>query len=144
MNGKNLIAFGIAAAAALYLYSKNRLVQSAKFSFEKLSFDIKKRKVNIVLGILNPTNTTATVNSIVGTLIVNGKEVANIENYVKIAVKPKNKSLLPLTITPSALGIFQLLKDYVSKKTRGQKASATFNGTANVGGTSLPLNISLV
>jgi LEA14-like dessication related protein len=144
MNGKSLVAFGIAAAAAIYFFGKNRLVQSAKFSFEKLSFDLKKRKVNIVLGILNPTSTTATVQSIVGTLIVNGKEVANIENYTKVAVKPKSKSLLPLTITPSALGIFQLLKDYVSKKTKGQKATATFNGTANVGGTSLPLKISLV
>lgn len=143
MNVKSLAAFGI-AAAAIYFFSKSRLVKSAKFSFEKLSFDIKKRKVNIVLGILNPTSSTATVNSIVGTLSVNGKDVANIENYTKIAVKPKNKSLLPLTITPSALGIFQLLKDYVSKKTRGQKATAIFTGTANVGGTSLPLNISLV
>jgi len=144
MKGKSLIAFGIAAAAAIYLYSKNRLVQSAKFSFEKLSFDIQKRKVNIVLGILNPTSTTATVNSIVGTLIINGKEVANVENYTKIAVKPKNKSLLPLTITPSAMGIFQLIKDFIKSKTKGQKATAKFTGTANVGGTSLPLNISLV
>jgi hypothetical protein len=143
MSTKGFIAIA-AAATAIYIFGKKRLVSSAKFSFEKISFNLKKKKINIILGIANPTSIAANINSIVGGLQINGQDVATVENYTKIIIEPQGKTMLPLTISPSIVGIFSLVKDYIQKRMKGKQATAKFIGTANIGGTSLPINISLI
>ena len=145
MNLKTVSMFAVGGGILFFLLKKKSLVRSAKFSFEKLDFNLKARKIKIVLGVMNPTSTAASINSIVGSLIVNGSEVASVENYTKVNILPSAKSLLPLTLTPSAAGIFSVLKTFVKNKLKGAgKSMAIFEGTANIGGASFPIKTQLI
>ena len=129
---------------AWYAFGKKRLATSAKFSFEKLDFNLKQKKVFVSIGVMNPTNATATVNSIVGALLIGKNEVASVESYVMTKIKPNAKTVLKLTLSPSAAGIFTMLKDFVKSRLKGaEKIKASFSGTANINGAALPIQTQL-
>lgn len=146
MNVKGLLGFAALSAAALYFLSrKKQFVKSAVFTFEKLDFDLKKKKILVKLGILNPTGQTATINSVVGNLSVNGSPIATVENFEKMNISATGKSFLNLKLSPSVAGIWTVLKNFVKAKFKGTgKSTAIFTGTANVNGVSIPINTKLL
>jgi hypothetical protein len=89
---------------------------------------------------LNPSGSSANLNSIVGSLIIRGNEVATVENFTKVNIAPKSKSFIDLTITPSGLGILSTVKSLV-KKGGLKNLSAQFRGNANIDGVTVPLDI---
>jgi|LakMenEpi03Aug12_release.lakeMendotaPanAssembly.Ray.scaffolds.fasta_scaffold332103_3 hypothetical protein len=135
---KNWIYFLLIGGAIAYFYGKRRLQQSIKFSFE--SIKISGTKIIVRLGMLNPSGSSANLNSIVGSLIIRGNEVATVENFTKVNIAPKSKSFIDLTITPSGLGILSTVKSLV-KKGGLKNLSAQFRGNANIDGVTVPLDI---
>jgi LEA14-like dessication related protein len=135
---KNWIYFLLIGGAIAYFYGKKRLQQSIKFTFE--SIKLAGTKIIVRLGMLNPSGSSANLNSIVGSLIINGNEVAIVENFTKVNIAAKSKSFVDLTITPSGLGILTTIKSLI-KKGGIKNLSASFVGNANIDGVTVPLDI---
>jgi len=123
---------------AYWLYSRKRLKETALFSFDGVR--IANNKLQIKLGLSNPTNASVTINSIVGVLNTKGSDIANISSFEKITILPNNKTFINLDVAPSLIGIFTTVKQIV-KKGGLKNLSLKFKGTANVNGLPLPIDL---
>jgi LEA14-like dessication related protein len=138
---KSWIYIVLIGGAIAYFYGKRKLQQSIKFSFESLK--LSGTKIIVRLGMLNPSGSSATLNSLVGSLIVKGNEVATIENFTKTIIAPKSKSFIDVTITPSALGVLTTLKN-LFKKGGIANLSAQIVGNANIDGITMPIDVKYI
>lgn len=145
MNLKSVLGLTI-AAGALYVFSKKiSLAKNAQFSLEKISINWKKKFINLVLGVNNPTSGTITINSILGTLRVNSNDIATVESTSLVSVKPYSKIMVPLILKPSVLGLFSTLKTFFTQKfDETKKSQVHFTGTAAAGNINIPINTRLV
>ena len=134
---KNWIYLLLIGGAFAYFYGKRKLQQSIQFTLE--SVKLSGTKLIVRLGMLNPTGSSATINSIVGSIYIKGSAVATVENYTKIKILPKSKSFIDLTVTPSGAGVFSFVKSLISTGTKN--LSAEFKGNANIDGITIPLDI---
>jgi len=134
---KNWIYFLLIGGAFAYFYGKKKLQQSIQFTLE--SVKLSGTKLIVRLGMLNPTGSSATINSIVGSIYIKGSAVATVENYTKIKILPKSKSFIDLTVTPSGVGVFSFVKSLINTGTKN--LSAEFKGNANINGITIPLDI---
>jgi LEA14-like dessication related protein len=134
---RNWIYLLLIGGAFAYFYGKKKLQQSIQFTLE--SVKLSNTKLIVRLGMLNPTGSSATINSIVGSIYIKGSAVATVENYTKIKILPKSKSFIDLTVTPSGAGVFSFVKSLISTGTKN--LSAEFKGNANIDGITIPLDI---
>ena len=139
----NIIGLGALAFGLWFVLRKSSVAKNATFSFEKLDVDIKKLKILMTLGISNPTNTPIGLNSVVGALMLNGKQIASIESFDQTTIAPTAKTNVRLTLRPSAIGVFQTIKDVWKTKLQGAKINAEFVGSANVDGITFPIKSTL-
>ena len=144
MKSTNFLLIAAGAALVYMLIGKKRLAAATQFSLEKIGIDLRAKKIKVALSANNPTNASATINSIVGALYVDGKQIASIESFAKATIQPNAKSIVNLDLKPTLIGIWTTLKQII--KSKGQSAQAlkaTFVGTANVDGISLPIKTTL-
>jgi len=134
---KNWIYLLVIGGAIAYFYGKRKLQQSIQFSLESVKLSVTKLIVR--LGMMNPTGSSATINSIVGSIYIKGSAVATVENYTTIKILPKSKSFIDLTISPSGAGIFSFVKSLINQGIKN--ISANFKGNANIDGITVPLDI---
>lgn len=127
----------VIGGAIAYFYGKRKLQQSIQFSLE--SVKLSGTKIIVRLGMMNPTGSSATVNSIVGSIYVKESAVATVENYTTIKILPKSKSFIDLTITPSGIGILSFVRSLINQGIKN--ISAQFKGNANIDGVTVPLDI---
>lgn len=150
MNIKSVLGFGLLAGAAWYFLRTKSLVKNAKFSFQKMSINWKKKQILIGIGVQNPTNGSFSIQSISGELLVNKNSIATIESNVNISIAPNGNSIIPLILRPSLLGLFSQIKQLLTKQKKGadgkasNKIAATFVGVANANGLIIPLNLQLI
>lgn len=144
MNIKPLAALGLLAGLGYFLFSKKSLSKSTKFSFEKIGFDLKKKRVVVTLGILNPTGSTSDIKSLVGSLSLQGNEVATITSFDNTRIIPNGKTFFKVYLQPSANGLFTVTKNLILSKAKDiKKLQAVFTGTANIDGFPIPINTKL-
>jgi LEA14-like dessication related protein len=134
---RNWIYLLLIGGAFAYFYGKKKLQQSIQFTLE--SVKLSGTKLIVRLGMLNPTGSSATINSIVGSIYIKRSAVATVENYTKIKILPKSKSFIDLTVTPSGAGVFSFVKSLISTGTKN--LSAEFKGNANIDGITIPVDI---
>jgi hypothetical protein len=139
---KNYLGFGILALAIVYIMRKKSLVTNAKFSLQNVALNWKKKEVYIRLGISNPTNAQIIINSILGSLFFNNNEVAVVNSFSRLLISPNATTTLNLTMKPTLYGIFQSLKNVISKDL-AKTYKVKFVGTANANGLNLPLEFYL-
>jgi len=139
----NIIAIGALGIGLWFILRKKSVASSAQFSFEKLDVDLRKQKIMMTLGVMNPSNGTITFNSVVGTLLLNNNQVATIESYDKKIIAPTAKTNIVLSLRPTLVGVFQTIKDLWKSKLQGAKINAEFNGSANVDGITFPVKTKL-
>ena len=89
---------------------------------------------------LNPSNQSATINSIVGELYVNNKFLGNVTSFTSQKILPKASSNVSFTIKPSLLSALPIIKSILYNKSKGY--SFTFKGNANVDGIVIPIETS--
>ena len=135
---KNILGIAAIAGLAYWAFSRKKLKESALFSFEGVR--IAGNQLQIKLGLLNPTNATITINSIVGVLNSKGNDIANVSSFEKVQVLPNNKTFINLTVQPSLIGLFTTVKQIV-KRGGLKNLNLKFKGTANVNGLPLPIDI---
>lgn len=145
MNIKTILGLTIGAGALYFFSKKISLAKNAQFSLEKISINWKKKFINLVLGVNNPTSGTITINSILGTLRVNANDIATVESNTSITVKPYGKVMVPLILKPSVLGLFSTLKTFFTQKfDETKKSQVHFTGTAAAGTFNIPINARLI
>lgn len=125
-----------AAAGALYVFArKKRFAGSVRFGLKQIK--LSGNNVIAKISILNPSNQTATVKSILGTLYYNNQAIATVKTFKEIQVKPTGETETELIFVPSLLGVLSSLADLVgTKKVKGFKIT----GSALVDGVLIPLN----
>lgn len=138
MNYKNLLIGGLLIAGVFYFIGKKKLANAIRFSIEKIS--IKGTKIILRLGMLNPTGNDAKFNSMVADVFIKENQIATIENFNPVMIKPQTKTFVDLTITPTGLGILNTIKT-LTQKGGLKNLNLKIKGTTNVDGISLPLDI---
>lgn len=125
-----------AAAGAVYFYArKKRFAGSVKFGLKQIK--VSGTNVIATISILNPSNQSAVITSMVGTLSYNNQTIATLKNFTPVAVKPSSETETAITFVPSLLGVLSSLADLAgSKKVKGFKIV----GTALVDGVLIPIN----
>ena len=135
---KTFLGIAVLGGLAFWLYSRKRLQETALFSFDGVR--IANNKLQIKLGLSNPTNASVTINSIVGVLISKGNDIANVQSFEKVTILPNNKTMINLDVTPSLIGLFTTVKQIV-RKGGLKNLNLRFKGTANVNGLPLPIDV---
>ncbi len=135
---KTFLGIAVLGGLAFWLYSRKRLKETALFSFDGVR--IANNKLQIKLGLSNPTNASVTINSIVGVLNSKGNDIANVQSFEKVTILPNNKTMISLDVTPSLIGLFTTVKQIV-RKGGLKNLNLRFKGTANVNGLPLPIDV---
>lgn len=141
MKTNNIIALGLLGAGAFYLMGRKTLAGAIRFSIE--SFKVKGMKIELGIGILNPTNQSALLKSIVCDVLVKGNTVATIEFYNTVKIVPNGKTKITMLVTPKGLGIITTILT-LTQKDGLKNLSASLIGTANIDNTALPVNVTFV
>ena len=125
-----------------YIISKRSLSKSLQFDFSSVGTSGSLTSPNIVVHFtaLNPSNASATINSIVGELYVNNKFLGNVTSFNAQKILPKASSDVSFNIKPSLLSALPIIKSILTNKTKGY--SFTFKGNANVDGILIPIETS--
>ena len=130
----------VGGVAAIYLLSKLRFGQKANFMLRSLrpGGTLLAPTINVEMAVQNPTNQTITIKSITGSISVNDKYLANVSAFGDQKVLPNSESVLRLTARPSAVGVFQSVREILMQPIG--TSSASFQGTANVDGIVVPIS----
>lgn len=140
MKPKNFIAAAVAAAglyAIIKLSKKTHTLVTARFTVKKIK--MKGFNVLVTMGILNPTSNTIKLNSFVGSIVSDNRDIATITNFTPVTIAGNNESEITLTFIPSALGVVSLLRNLISMPLG--KIGVKLLGSANIDGYVLPVNI---
>ena len=135
---KTILGVLVLAGVGYWAYSRKKLKETALFSFDGVR--IANNKLQIKLGLSNPTNASVTINSIVGVLNSKGNDIANVQSFETVKILPNNKTFINLDVTPSLVGLFTTVKQIV-KKGGLKNLNLKFKGTANVNGLPLPIDL---
>lgn len=135
---KNLF-YLIGGATALFLLSRFRFGKKAIFQLRSLrpGGSILQPTINVELAVQNPTNTTIKIKSITGAISVNDKYLANVSAFGDQTVAPNSESTLRLVARPSALGVFESVRQLLTAP--AGEVAAKFEGSANVDGIVIPI-----
>lgn len=100
---------------------------------------ITRPRINITLGILNPTNQKATIKSLIGSLSWNDRDFANVSSFRTTEVLANSETKLLIEAKPDLLGAASVIADLIKKGLKG--GVVNFKGTINVNGVNIPLNV---
>jgi len=130
----------IGGAAALFFISRFRFGQKAVFNFRSLrpGGTLFAPVFNVDLAVSNPTNQTIVIKSITGTVNVKGSAVANVSAFGDQRVAANSESILKLQARPSAVGVFETVRELLKQPVGS--TSVSFTGTANVDGIVVPVS----
>lgn len=130
----------IGGAAALFFISRFRFGQKAVFNLRSLrpGGSLFAPVFNVDLAVSNPTNQAIVIKSITGTVNVKGSAVANVSAFGDQRVAANSESILKLQARPSAVGIFETVRELLKQPVGS--TSVSFTGTANVDGIVVPVS----
>lgn len=135
------------AAVGYYLYSRMNFAKSLVFRLTDIKPDgnLKDPHLVISINVSNPSNQTANIKSIVGTLYMDDKSIAVINTATTQTILPQTDSILKVIAKPQLIGIALLIKDllYKSKRNKINARDYKFEGNINVDGVLLPINESI-
>jgi hypothetical protein len=100
---------------------------------------ITRPRINVTLGIQNPTNSKATIKSILGNVLWNDQSFANVSSFKTIEILPNAESTFVVETRPDLLGASGVIVDIFRKGFKG--GVIKFEGTINVNNINLPLNV---
>jgi LEA14-like dessication related protein len=133
MNDGVWIGLGI---VGLWLYSKAHTGTSLQFVPLGASWSGGALQVDI--GVQNPTNDTLQLNSLAGSVFVNGTIIGNVSDFTPRLITANQQTAIQLTYTPNLLGTAAAILNQVNN---GGGIQIAINGAANVNGISLPINL---
>lgn len=113
----------------------NFIIQSVKISFQGLT-----PVIELLIGVQNPTNDFFTIKSLSGNVDVNGNAAGNVSMFTSTTISANSQTSLPLTIRLSIAEIADQIIEII-RGGAGVAAKIHLDGTINVDGTLLPLDL---
>jgi len=137
-NVKLLIGVGI-VGAILYYFSKARAGKNLNVSFFGIKFG-KLRGLNLPIEakfrLINGSNTPITINSIVGTLEITGKQLATVSQVQPFDVPANSDTIYTVLVQTSAFDAINVIRDFIKNR---QKFIVSFDGIVNSTGILIPI-----
>ena len=136
---KKPILWILGGAAALYFLARYSFSQKANFVLQSIKpgGSLLSPRILITFAVQNPTNQRITVKSVVGSIYVDDKFLANVSSYGDQTIQPNAESLFTITARPSVVGVFQSFKELFTQPLGN--IEIRFSGSANVDGINLPI-----
>jgi len=131
---KGLLLIG--GAVAIWLLSKANTGQHLQFIPLGANWD--GGALGIQIGVQNPTNDSLQYNSLAAQVSANGTVVGNLSGFVPKLIAPNQQTTVDVNFTPNILGALSTIFNQV---THGGGVRIGINGTANVNGISLPVEL---
>jgi len=136
----------IAGAVAYYYLSFGTAAKKIKVYFQSIKFG-KSRGLSIppifaVFRVVNPSNTTLTIDSIAGDILVNGTTLASIQNLEKFTIPARSEKFYDVKVEAPISNV--LSTAYSLFTTRGKKYTISFDGTVNAAGAAIAINQTVV
>jgi LEA14-like dessication related protein len=136
----------VAAAVAYYYVSFGSAAKKLKFYFQSIKFGPSRGfsipPIFAVFRIVNPSNTTISIDSIAGDITINGSPLASIQNLEKFTVSARSERLFEIKIQAPITNV--LSTAYQLFTTKGKKYSIAFDGTVNAAGAAIAINQTIV
>lgn len=132
-----LIAGG--AFAAWYFWTRAQALGSLQFV--PVGLGVQGAAVSLQLEVDNPTSNSLQLNGFAGSLIINGSNVGNVTDFQPVMVAP-GATRLNLLITPNVFGIAAGVINQLDGNEGSGNFAASLQGTANINGIPLPVNLS--
>jgi LEA14-like dessication related protein len=137
-SNSNLLVIGAVAVAAWYFFTRASSLNSLVFVPKGMG--VQGIGVNLVLGVQNPTNNPLTLASLAGSLIVNGAAIGNVSDFQQTTIAANSETDINVLITPNVFGVAAGAIDALEGN-ETSNISAALQGTANVNGVALPVNV---
>lgn len=133
-----IIGLGV---AAYFLLRRRTFASNLRYIIRDVALrgTLLSPKIQITIGIQNTSNQKAIVKSIAGSVYWNNAEFAKISKFETIEIKPNSETAFKFDAIPSALGVFQTVKDLIKQGLKN--GVIKFEGTINVDNINVPLNI---
>lgn len=129
-----------ATIIAYIAYKKYAIAKTFSVFFKTIDFSpmsILNPTINLVVQVNNPTDITATIQNITGTLTLNGQQIGYVRGISPTLLEIGSSDLnIPVTLEYG--GVSYLVQNFSSLKSSGVKLS--FRGTIMVDYITLPLN----
>jgi LEA14-like dessication related protein len=137
---KFLIPIVAIGAAAFFLIRRTQFAKNLNFIIRgvKLTGRWLSPRIEIEIGIQNPSNQTANVKSMSGVVRWNNAEFANISSFNNVTIAPNGETKIKVNAEPSVMGIYETAKKIIKDGLRGR---IEITGSANVNNVQLPFNI---
>jgi LEA14-like dessication related protein len=133
----------IAAAGGLAWYFFSRAQTLSNLIFVPRGIGTVAGGVSVRLGVQNPTANPIQLNSLAGSLVINGNAVGNVSSFLPVTIAPNAETVLDLTIIPNMFGAASQVLNLIEGNEFNTKLNPSLQGTANVNNIAVPLNISL-
>ena len=138
---RNILLIGLLGLGGWYYLRRLNLSKRIKIVFRGVSLsggDLLRPRVNLSLGVQNPTNVTTSINSIVGTVSVNGKPLADVSDFKKYTIGPNSETKINVQVEVKTGAIIGQLLRLIGGKEKG--VTVNFTGTVNAENVSIPVN----
>ena len=131
----------LVGAAAFFLLRRTTFAKNLVYVFRgiKVRGKLFSPKIEITIGIQNPSNQKAEFKSMTAQVGWNDNNFANVSTFKAITIAPNSETNLVLTAEPSVFGLYDTIKNLVKTGLKNGKINIT--GTANVDNLQVPVNI---
>lgn len=129
-----------AAAAAWYFFSRANALNS--LIFVPKGIGIQGGGLNLLLGVQNPTGAAIQLNSLAGSVNVNGSPIGNVSSFQPIVIAGNAETVVPLYLSANPFGILGQTIDLLDGNEGAGNFRASLTGIANVNNIPVPINIS--
>jgi hypothetical protein len=141
--GKNAsvspLLIGAAAFAAWYLWTRANTLNS--LIFNPVGLGVQGGGVSLQLEVDNPTPNALQLNGFAGSLSLNGSPVGNVTDFQPVMVAP-GATRINLLVQPNVFGIASGIIGLLDGNEGSGNFQAQLNGTANINGIPVPVNLS--
>lgn len=137
---RNLLILG-GTIVALFLFGRGRLASHVNVVLRGLNFSggLRRPRFTLRFGVQNPTGQAATVRSIVGQVMANGRTIADVSGFQPMRIGPNSESIITVNADPQGLGVVQTILALIKEKGK-EAVGFQFSGTINVDGINIPLS----
>jgi hypothetical protein len=131
-----------AAFAAWWLFSRANALNSLIFIPKGIG--VQSGGLNLILGVQNPTGSAIQLNSLAGSINVNGSPIGNVSNFSPQIIAPNQETDVPLYLSANLFGIAGSVINQLDGNEGSGNFRANLTGTANVNNIPVPVSIDFV
>ena len=134
-----IIALG---AAAFFILRRSTFAKNLVFVFRGIKIGGRwlSPKIELTIGIQNPSNQKANFKSMSAVISWNNSEFGNVSSFTPVTINPNSETNIKVIVEPSVLGLYDTIKTLIKTGLKNGKISIV--GTANVDNLQIPINIS--